>query len=214
MEASDVVVLVARLVELCRSPRRATPRDIEGFMPQKSAARPRDDRAPWKDRPAPGNVPRFARDERGPAPRPSADRFPREDRGHGARGHDDGFRDDRGWSEPAYAERGGREQRGGSQDSAARFEINWGHRGGANPQRLLAVLCRRGDVSSRMIGAIDIDSHTTTFEVADHASHEFEANVTRPDARDPHLRIRRARAAAGYYDATPRRNARPNASRP
>jgi ATP-dependent RNA helicase DeaD len=77
---------------------------------------------------------------------------------------------------------------------AARFEINWGHCDGATPQRLLAMLCRRGDVTSRVIGAIDIDGRTATFEVADSAARRFEHSATQPDSRDPNLVIRRARA--------------------
>ena len=74
------------------------------------------------------------------------------------------------------------------------FEINWGHRDGATPQRLLAMLCRRGDVTSRAIGAIDIDQKVATFEVVEHVARDFERRVSEPDERDPHLFIRRARA--------------------
>ncbi len=79
-----------------------------------------------------------------------------------------------------------------SKTRSAYFEINWGHRDGATPPRLLALLCRRGDVSSRMIGAIDIDSRTTTFEVSDSVARRFERRAGMPDSRDPELVIRRA----------------------
>jgi ATP-dependent RNA helicase DeaD len=36
------------------------------------------------------------------------------------------------------------------------FTITWGQRAGATPQRLLAQICRRGDVESASVGAIDI----------------------------------------------------------
>ena len=95
--------------------------------------------------------------------------------------------------------RGGRNDRndraprtGGGQQGAERFELNWGHRGGATPQRILAVLCRRGDVSSRAIGTIDIDNDITSFEVSREVAREFERNATQPDERDPGLQIRRA----------------------
>ncbi|MEE8310760.1 MAG: DEAD/DEAH box helicase, partial [Candidatus Binatia bacterium] len=81
----------------------------------------------------------------------------------------------------------------GSDARAATFEINWGHRDGATPQRLLAHLCRRGAVTGRMIGAIDIDSRMTSFEVADSVARQFESSAGIRDARDPHLLIRRAR---------------------
>jgi len=77
---------------------------------------------------------------------------------------------------------------------SAYFEINWGRRDGATPPRLVAMLCRRGDVTSRMIGAIDIDSRWTTFEVADSVAHRFEHSAGMPDSRDPDLVIRRARS--------------------
>jgi ATP-dependent RNA helicase DeaD len=82
----------------------------------------------------------------------------------------------------------------GADTRAAHFEINWGRRDGATPQRLLALLCRRGGVTGRMIGAIDIDGRRATFEVADSAAPDFEQRAGRPDARDPHLVIRRARS--------------------
>jgi ATP-dependent RNA helicase DeaD len=74
----------------------------------------------------------------------------------------------------------------------ARFEINWGRRDGATPERLLAMLCRRGDVTSRVIGTIDIDHRCATFEVTDSAARKFEDSAGRPDSRDPHLVIKRA----------------------
>lgn len=114
-----------------------------------------------------------------------------------------GYRDDRGGGyRDDRAPRGGyredsrgpaRAPRGRSDDRAARFEINWGARGGATPQRLVALLCRRGDVSSRMIGSIDIDSHGARFEISDRVARQFEQSASMPDSRDPDLYIRRAR---------------------
>jgi ATP-dependent RNA helicase DeaD len=93
---------------------------------------------------------------------------------------------------PTYRERPARRERDFS-TRAARFEINWGKRDGATPQRLLAMLCRRGDVTSRMIGSIDIESRHATFEVSEQAARQFEQSVGMPDSRDPGLFIRRAR---------------------
>ncbi|MFN2425441.1 MAG: DEAD/DEAH box helicase [Candidatus Binatia bacterium] len=90
---------------------------------------------------------------------------------------------------------GGDEGRSPARQLAERFEMNWGHRGGATPQRVLAVLCRRGNVSSRAIGAIDIDNEMTSFEVACDVARDFEHNADQPDDRDPRLVIRRARGA-------------------
>jgi ATP-dependent RNA helicase DeaD len=72
-----------------------------------------------------------------------------------------------------------------------RFSINWGHRKGATPARLLSHVCRRGEITSGQIGAIEIGEATATFEVAERASGDFEARVRTPDRRDPHLEIQR-----------------------
>jgi ATP-dependent RNA helicase DeaD len=120
---------------------------------------------------APRRSPRF--DERR-EPRP--ERAPR-----GARSE----RPERG-ERPERAERG--EQ---SDETFVRFEINWGHRGGATPARLLAHLCRRGGVSARAIGALQIDRRHSQFEVACSAADAFASKAAVPDQRDPELKINR-----------------------
>lgn len=92
-----------------------------------------------------------------------------------------------------------------------RFRINWGFRNGASPQRILATICRRGDVPSRFIGAIDIGSVSATFDVASSAAKDFERGVRKPDSRDPNRRIERV--SPGMRDKpAPRKNARTWAS--
>jgi ATP-dependent RNA helicase DeaD len=68
-----------------------------------------------------------------------------------------------------------------------RFRVNWGFRGGANPRRLLATLCRRGGVTNREIGSIDIGPAFSTFEVAGYAADAFFERAGRDDPRDPGL---------------------------
>ncbi|HEX5050515.1 MAG TPA: DEAD/DEAH box helicase [Planctomycetota bacterium] len=70
-----------------------------------------------------------------------------------------------------------------------RFRINWGGRDGADARRVLAHVCRRGGLESRMVGAIAVHLAATTFEVATHAVPAFLARVKAPDRRDPHLVI-------------------------
>lgn len=72
-----------------------------------------------------------------------------------------------------------------------RFSINWGHRKGATPSRLLSHLCRRGEIDSGSVGAIEIGPGSATFEVADHVAGGFEQRVAEPDRREPLLRISR-----------------------
>ncbi len=57
---------------------------------------------------------------------------------------------------------------------------------------MLATICRRGDVSSSAIGAIDIDDYSATFDVANDAASEFEMRARTRDGRDPNQRIERA----------------------
>ncbi|WP_437954987.1 DEAD/DEAH box helicase [Sorangium sp. So ce119] len=72
------------------------------------------------------------------------------------------------------------------------FQVNWGERHGADPRRLLALVCRRGGVSSQQIGAIRIGSTASVVEVASPAAPDFARAVNQPDARDARIRIVRA----------------------
>ncbi|MCU0862838.1 MAG: DEAD/DEAH box helicase [Planctomycetes bacterium] len=74
-----------------------------------------------------------------------------------------------------------------------RFRINWGTRDGAEPRRVLAHVCRRGDIDGQLIGAIEVHPSMTTFAVAAGAAQQFERRASRPDRRDPHLVIARDR---------------------
>ncbi|HET6583843.1 MAG TPA: helicase-related protein, partial [Nannocystaceae bacterium] len=85
-----------------------------------------------------------------------------------------------------------------------RFSINWGHRKGATPSRVLSHVCRRGEITSGQVGAIVIGEATATFEVAERAVGDFEARVRTPDRREPHLEISRHVDSS----AQPRRAAR------
>ncbi|WP_437923986.1 DEAD/DEAH box helicase [Sorangium sp. So ce291] len=98
-------------------------------------------------------------------------------------------------SEPAH--RGGDPARNGAAEHAPRlpfvpFQVNWGERHGADPRRLLALVCRRGGVSSQQIGAIRIGSTASVVEVASPAAPDFARAVNQPDARDARIRIVRA----------------------
>jgi len=74
-----------------------------------------------------------------------------------------------------------------------RFRINWGSRDGADPRRVMAHVCRRGELDSQMVGAIHVQPGSTTFEVASEAADGFERRARRPDRREPHLVIVRDR---------------------
>lgn len=72
-----------------------------------------------------------------------------------------------------------------------RFAINWGLRQGANPKRLLAVICRRGDINGRQVGSINIDTYSSTFDVRAEVADHFAKQVQRPDPRDPKIRVKK-----------------------
>lgn len=72
-----------------------------------------------------------------------------------------------------------------------RFSINWGHRKGATPSRILSHVCRRGDIDSGLVGAIEIGARVATFDIAEPVAGGFEERVRVPDAREPGLRIAR-----------------------
>lgn len=77
----------------------------------------------------------------------------------------------------------------GAAPSFTRFRINWGRRDGADPRRVMAHVCRRGQVESHLVGAIAVQFAFTTFEIASEAAATFQRRAQRPDRRDPHLVI-------------------------
>ncbi len=78
-----------------------------------------------------------------------------------------------------------------------RFTINWGARNGAAPNRLLALLCRRGQIPGRSVGSISIGHDESTFELDASVVARFERSERRPDSRDPHMRIVRSDQPGG-----------------
>ena len=77
-----------------------------------------------------------------------------------------------------------------------RFEINFGEKGGASTNRLLALICRRGGVTSRDVGSIRVHAEASTFEISKWKARSFETKIRQPDPRDPWVRVRRAGSSA------------------
>ncbi|MFS8069797.1 MAG: DbpA RNA binding domain-containing protein, partial [Byssovorax sp.] len=69
------------------------------------------------------------------------------------------------------------------------FRVTWGERHGAEPRRVLALVCRRGGIQGNQVGAIRIGEVESTFEVAAPVAAEFAELVRKPDTRDPRIRI-------------------------
>jgi ATP-dependent RNA helicase DeaD len=106
-----------------------------------------------------------------------------------------------------------------------RFRVNLGGKDQADPRWLLPLICRRGGVTRREVGAIRIGPHETIFEIAGDAAAEFELAAAETDPRAPHVRVERidgnARPATRELpppDAMPHATkpyaAKPHASKP
>ncbi|MFT7077570.1 MAG: ATP-dependent RNA helicase DeaD [Planctomycetota bacterium] len=99
----------------------------------------------------------------------------------------------------AGSDRGHRGQSAGdsnmraSESGKVRFFINYGENQGATPGRLLASVCRRGQVEGHHIGAIAIHPNASTFDVDGGMAAQFEELVQRRDPRDAQTFIRRDR---------------------
>jgi ATP-dependent RNA helicase DeaD len=72
----------------------------------------------------------------------------------------------------------------------ARFQVSWGSHHGADPRRLLAVVCRRGSISSGDVGSITISERSSMVEVTQRVAKSFARAARRPDARDPQIKFR------------------------
>jgi ATP-dependent RNA helicase DeaD len=71
-----------------------------------------------------------------------------------------------------------------------RFFVSWGGQNGANASRLLAMVCRRGNVRSNQIGAIRISAFNSVVEVSSDVAADFERAAKKPDMRNPKVRIK------------------------
>jgi ATP-dependent RNA helicase DeaD len=85
------------------------------------------------------------------------------------------------------------------------FRINMGAKDRADPRWLLPLICRRGGVTRREVGAIRIGPDETTFEIAGDAAHDFALAAAEPDQRARHVVIQRVHAQGG--ERPPRRTA-------
>ena len=85
------------------------------------------------------------------------------------------------------------------------FRVTWGKEHGADARRILAMVCRRGDVDGNQIGAIRIDRHHSIVDVARPAAKTFAEATLPPDPRNPRVRISEERRPVGG-GVSPRRS--------
>lgn len=97
------------------------------------------------------------------------------------------------------------------------FRVNLGARDKAEARWLLPLICRRGGVTNREVGAIRVGPSETLFEIAPSAAAGFAAAAAEPDPRQPHVRVERAAPAgraphsAGPVSRGPRTGSAPHA---
>ena len=72
------------------------------------------------------------------------------------------------------------------------FSVNIGRSKNADPKWLIPLLCRRGNITKKSIGKIQILMRETRVEIAPDAAKDFAEAVRRPDPKDPNIHIERA----------------------
>jgi len=97
-----------------------------------------------------------------------------------------------------------------------RFRVNLGGKDQADPRWLLPLICRRGGVTRREVGAIRIGPQETIFEIAGDAAADFALAAAQTDPRAPHVRMERADGAGATFAAAPAsaHHSKPEVARP
>lgn len=78
---------------------------------------------------------------------------------------------------------------GGGEQQWVPFRVSWGEQHGADARRLVAMLCRRGNIRGSDIGAIRVSRTSSTVEVNASVASGFEQAAGVPDPRDPRVEI-------------------------
>jgi ATP-dependent RNA helicase DeaD len=76
------------------------------------------------------------------------------------------------------------------------FRVNLGAESRAEPGWLLPLICRRGGVTRREVGAIRVGPQSSEFEIAGEAAKDFALAASQSDPRAPHVHIEVAGRAA------------------
>lgn len=77
------------------------------------------------------------------------------------------------------------------------FRVTWGGRNGADPRRLLALACRRGNIRGADVGSIRVEATHSFIDVARGVAQGFETESAKPDPRDSRVRIFRDAGGGG-----------------
>jgi len=99
---------------------------------------------------------------------------------------------------------------GRSTGNMALFEINLGAKDKAEANWILPLICRRGAITRREVGAIRVARDRTVFEIDQRVAADFAANAGERDPRAPHVRITPASEGLPERSFTPPRHAKPH----
>ncbi|HEY0708575.1 MAG TPA: DEAD/DEAH box helicase, partial [Polyangia bacterium] len=83
-------------------------------------------------------------------------------------------------------------------NEAVLFRVNLGASANAEPGWLLPLICRRGGVTRREVGAIRVGATSSTFEISAEAAADFAAAAAERDPRAPNVTIEAAGEGAGH----------------
>ncbi|MCC6904033.1 MAG: DEAD/DEAH box helicase, partial [Polyangiaceae bacterium] len=89
------------------------------------------------------------------------------------------------------------------------FHVTFGEAHGADPRRLLALVCRRGHIKGGDVGSIRVFARHSVVDVAAKVAGEFGLSAGKPDAREPHVSIHPMRGAVEGQRPPPRREGGP-----
>jgi ATP-dependent RNA helicase DeaD len=81
------------------------------------------------------------------------------------------------------------------------FRVTWGREQGADPRRMLAMVCRRGKIRGQDVGAIRIEASSAMVEVAEDMAAVFEREAGRRDPGEPNVIISRQRGSEAAPEA-------------
>ncbi|MBK8995670.1 MAG: DEAD/DEAH box helicase [Myxococcales bacterium] len=109
-----------------------------------------------------------------------------------------------------YGSAGGRPPRAQRQATEwVSFHVSWGEERGADPRRLLALSCRRGQIRGSDVGSIRVLRRHSIVDVTAAAAGDFATHACRPDPREPHIQIRPMTGAESQRPTAPRRGPPP-----
>jgi ATP-dependent RNA helicase DeaD len=215
-DTGRVTRTIARLLERSDYGGPTEPREVRNFAKPKEGAlldrrprsnydRPNDFRANDRGRPSSRPAPRvehgrperpFPRSEHTDASRSEPTSGPRNATRPGAEAGE-GRQERRPPLGPTSDTPRGRREHGPSDASAPSnggfvpFRVSWGGEQGADPRRLLAMVCRRGEVRGSDVGNIRVARGFSTVEIAASVADAFAETVAKPDPRNPRVFIKR-----------------------